>query len=117
MRHGIKVLVADDDHDVRVLVRAMLEAAGFDVVGEAADGREAVARTAELEPDVVLMDLMMPVMDGEVRFQDLRFDEGEAATFLEKSLGTSLRAATRTRLYDSTEGWPVGLRLAPMVCS
>ncbi len=60
----IRVLVADDDPVVRVAIRVMLETTGFDVVGEAADGRQAVDRTAELVPDVVLMDMMMPVMDG-----------------------------------------------------
>ncbi len=64
MSDRIRVLVADDDPVVRTAIRVMLEGAGFEVAGEAAGGRQAVERAAELAPDVILMDLMMPVMDG-----------------------------------------------------
>jgi len=57
------VLVVEDDAAVRTLVRAVLEWDGF-VVLEAADGAAGVAQAKALEPDVVLMDLRMPVMDG-----------------------------------------------------
>jgi PAS domain S-box-containing protein len=59
------VLLADDTAAVRLLIRRTLEACGtFDVVAEVGDGREAVARAAALQPDLVLLDLAMPVMDG-----------------------------------------------------
>jgi two-component system, NarL family, response regulator LiaR len=61
----IRVLIADDHAIVRKGICALLaEAGGFDVVGEAADGQEAVTRFEETHPDVILMDLLMPVMDG-----------------------------------------------------
>lgn len=61
----IKVLVADDQLIVREGLRAVLSAeADIQLVGEAADGQEAVALAAQLEPDVVLMDVRMPQMDG-----------------------------------------------------
>jgi DNA-binding NarL/FixJ family response regulator len=61
----IRVLLADDQVLVRTGLRTILEdAGGFDVVGEAGDGGEAVARSAELHPDVVLMDVRMPTLDG-----------------------------------------------------
>ncbi|MDT7539542.1 MAG: hypothetical protein QOI82_3127 [Actinomycetota bacterium] len=61
---GVRVLVVDDTEHVRRVVADMLVLDGFEVVGEAADGAQAVQLTAELEPHVVVMDLRMPTMDG-----------------------------------------------------
>jgi DNA-binding NarL/FixJ family response regulator len=58
------VLVADDQELVRAGFCVILEAAGFTVAGEAADGARAVELAASERPDVVLMDIRMPVMDG-----------------------------------------------------
>ena len=58
------MLVADDQELVRAGFCVILEAAGFAVAGEAADGAAAVALAASERPDVVLMDVRMPVMDG-----------------------------------------------------
>ena len=58
------MLVADDQELVRAGFCVILEAAGFTVAGEAADGAAAVALAASERPDVVLMDVRMPVMDG-----------------------------------------------------
>ena len=61
----IRVLLADDDALVRSGLRVLLGAEGdLDVVGEAATGREAIARARELHPDVVVMDVRMPLLDG-----------------------------------------------------
>ncbi|MFJ6531302.1 response regulator [Microbacterium sp. NPDC091662] len=60
----ISVLVVDDQPLVRQAVRDILTDGGLDVVGEAVDGRAAVTATAALVPDVVLMDIRMPGMDG-----------------------------------------------------
>lgn len=59
-----RVLVVDDQDMVRTGLRMILELAGLDVVGEAADGAAAVALVEELAPEVVLMDLRMPGTDG-----------------------------------------------------
>jgi DNA-binding response OmpR family regulator len=58
-----RVLVADDDRDVRALVRTLLERAGHEVV-EAADGKECLRRLYERRPQLVVLDVGMPVMDG-----------------------------------------------------
>ena len=59
-----RVLIADDQELVRTGFRMILAAGGIEVVGEAADGAQAVAAAARLRPDVVLMDIRMPDLDG-----------------------------------------------------
>jgi DNA-binding NarL/FixJ family response regulator len=62
---NIRLLIVDDQELVRTGFRLFLETQeGFEVVGEAGDGREAIERAKELRPDVVLMDVRMPGMDG-----------------------------------------------------
>jgi two-component system, response regulator PdtaR len=58
------VLLVDDESLIRMGMRAMLQDLGYRVVGEAADGEEAVEKVAALDPDVVIMDIKMPGMDG-----------------------------------------------------
>jgi len=69
----IRVLVVDDHAVVREGLRAFLELQdGIEVVGEAADGQEAVEQAASLRPDVILMDLVMPRLDGIAAMRALR---------------------------------------------
>lgn len=58
------LLIVDDHAGFRRLARSLLQAEGFDVVGEAGRGREALAAAARLRPDVVLLDIMLPDIDG-----------------------------------------------------
>jgi len=65
MERNIRIILADDHPVVRIGVRNMLsEAEGFDVVGEASDGDEAITQTLELSPDILLLDLQMPRLPG-----------------------------------------------------
>ena len=68
----VRLLLADDHRMVRQSMRRAMEDAGYVVVGEAADGQEAVRMAAELAPDVVLMDVSMPVLDGVEATRQLR---------------------------------------------
>ena len=61
---AIKVFIAEDHLMVRQGLRALLDREGFEVVGEASNGPEAVQAAAEAAPDVVVMDISMPVMNG-----------------------------------------------------
>jgi CheY-like chemotaxis protein len=60
----VRVLIVDDERDVRLLLRTQLETAGHEVTGEAADGAEAIEQCAATNPDVVILDLLMPRVNG-----------------------------------------------------
>jgi two-component system, response regulator PdtaR len=59
-----RVLIAEDEALIRLDLREMLQEEGFEVVGEAADGEQAVEMAVELDPDLVICDVKMPKMDG-----------------------------------------------------
>jgi two-component system, NarL family, response regulator LiaR len=72
MPDPIRILVVDDHAVVREGLRAFLALQdGFEIVGEAADGNDALQRAAELDPDVILMDLVMPGRDGVSAMREL----------------------------------------------
>ena len=58
------VLIVDDHEGFRIAARSLLEAEGFTIVGEAADGRDALVEVERLRPDVVLLDIQLPDIDG-----------------------------------------------------
>jgi CheY-like chemotaxis protein len=68
----IRVLLADDLPELRTLLRTTLQGRGFQLVGEAADGHEALRLAADTEPDVVVLDLGMPGSDGPAMVAELR---------------------------------------------
>jgi two-component system, response regulator PdtaR len=59
-----RVLIAEDEALIRLDLKEMLEEAGYEVVGEAADGQQAIELTEELRPDLVILDVKMPGLDG-----------------------------------------------------
>ena len=61
---GLRVLVVEDEALIRLDLKEMLEEEGFEVVAEVADGASAVRLTRELKPDLAILDIKMPVMDG-----------------------------------------------------
>jgi DNA-binding NarL/FixJ family response regulator len=64
IRNVATILIVDDDPRFRGIARRLLESEGFEVIGEAADGREALSVARELDPDVVLLDVHLPDIDG-----------------------------------------------------
>ncbi|RFU22634.1 ANTAR domain-containing response regulator [Geodermatophilus marinus] len=61
---SIRVLIAEDEALIRLDLKEMLEEEGYSVVAEVGDGQQAVDRAAELRPDLVILDIQMPVLDG-----------------------------------------------------
>ena len=110
MNAPIRVLVADDHLIIRQGLRLILETADdLELVGEASDGAEAVEKAAGLHPDVVLMDLRMPGMDGLSAIERLSSEQPQVAvviltTFNEDELMTrGLRAGAKGYLLKDTD--------------
>lgn len=78
MSENVRILISDDHPVVRMGLRGMLSGEpGFEVVGEAGNGKEAVALAGELRPDVILMDLRMPEMDGVTAIENIKTEYPE----------------------------------------
>lgn len=106
----IRILIADDHLIIRQGLRLILETEkDFKLVGEASDGAEAIRLSAELHPDVVLMDLRMPGMDGLTAIERLRVEQPDVAvviltTFNEDELMLrGLQAGARGYLLKDTD--------------
>ncbi len=91
------VLIADDHPLTRDALASLLEGNGFDVVGEAGNGREAIERARELQPELVLLDLSMPDLDGLAALPELKGAAPGSAVVVLTASGTedNLLAAIR----------------------
>jgi DNA-binding NarL/FixJ family response regulator len=92
------VLIVDDHDGFRASARALLEAEGFEVLGEAADGPSAIEQTRRLRPQVVLLDIQLPGLDGFAVADRLAQEPTAPEVVLVSSRG---RAAFRRRLADT----------------
>jgi DNA-binding NarL/FixJ family response regulator len=92
-----RILIVDDHPLTREALSSLLRAPGFDVAGEAADGKTAVAEAARLLPDLVLLDLSMPGMDGLAALPQLRAAAPDCEVVVLTASGTeeNLLAAIR----------------------
>ncbi len=84
---GINVLIVDDLKFIKLVLRELLEKAGFRVVGEASNGEEAVELYQEKRPDVVLMDITMPKMDGLAALKQILKLDPQAKLIMCSALG------------------------------
>ena len=98
---AFRVLIADDHAIVRQGFRALLEREGFEVVAEATDGQEAVLLAQELRPDIAVLDLTMPLMNGLEAGREIQHHHPETRTVLltmhteEHHIAAALRAGIR----------------------
>ena len=92
------VLIVDDHPGFRSAARALLEADGFDVVGEAADGESGLAAAERLRPELVLLDIQLPDLDGFAVAERLASSQSPPAVVLVSSRD---RSAYRRRLAGS----------------
>ncbi len=82
-----KVLIVDDAAFMRMSIRLILERNGFEVVAEAENGQEAVHKYKELKPDLVTMDITMPVMSGLEALKEIRSFDPRAKVLMVSAMG------------------------------
>jgi DNA-binding NarL/FixJ family response regulator len=86
---GTTVLIVDDHPTFRATARMLLEAEGYDVVGEAPDGESAITAAGRLEPDLVLLDVNLPDLDGFSVAERITSQAGAPAVVLVSSRDSS----------------------------
>lgn len=86
---GCTVLIVDDHAPFRSVARALLEAAGFEIVGEAADGASAIEAVAKLRPAIVLLDVQLPDLDGFTVADRIADDGASSRVILTSSRGVA----------------------------
>jgi len=82
-----KVLIVDDAAFMRMLLKDIITKAGYEVVGEAGNGAEAVQKYKELKPDVVTMDITMPQMDGIQAIKEIKKIDPDAKIIVCSAMG------------------------------
>ena len=82
-----KILICDDSKFLRQMMKQVLEDAGFEVVGEAETGVEAITKYQELKPDLVTMDVVMPEMSGADAVREIMQGDAEARIIMCSAMG------------------------------
>ena len=104
-----RILVIDDGDSVRDVIRIFLEHAGFEVCGEAGDGVQAIEQAKQLKPDLIVLDLAMPRMNGaeaaSILNQTMPNTPIVLLTLYQNVLGSALATAVGVRaIVDKTDG-------------
>jgi two-component system chemotaxis response regulator CheY len=84
---GAKILVVDDAAFMRMMLKDILTKNSYDVVGEAADGKQAIEKYNELKPDLVTMDITMPEMDGIEAVRNIKQINPDARVIMCSAMG------------------------------
>ena len=83
----MRVLIVDDAMFMRMMLKDILSKNGYEVVGEAANGKEAIDKYIELRPDLVLLDITMPEMDGIEALKKIKMIEPKAKIIMCSAMG------------------------------
>ena len=86
---GKGILIVDDAAFMRMIIKDILIKAGYEVAGEAADGKEAVRLFSSLKPELVLLDITMPEMDGIDALKKIMQEDKDAKVIMVSALGQS----------------------------
>jgi DNA-binding NarL/FixJ family response regulator len=93
-----RILIVDDHFAARTTIRSLLDWHSFEVCGDAKDGKEAIEKVIELKPDIVILDINMPVMDGFTAAREIRrISPATKIVFL--TIQDAPAVAERTRLW------------------
>ena len=84
---GKKILIVDDAAFMRMMIRDILSKNGYEVVGEAENGARAIERYKDLIPDLVIMDITMPEVDGIQAVKEIKKVNGEAKIIMCSAMG------------------------------
>ena len=84
---GKNIMICDDAAFMRMMIKDILSKNGYNVVGEAENGAVAVDKYSELKPDLVLMDIPMPEMDGIQALKKIREKDGNASVIMCSAMG------------------------------
>lgn len=86
-----KVLIVDDSLIIRINLKKIFQSNGFEIVGEAVNGTEAYEKYKEHKPDLVTMDITMPIMDGITALQYIRNYDQDAVVIMISALGQEVK--------------------------
>lgn len=104
-----RVLICDDAAFMRMMIKDVLTKNGFLVAGEAENGEVAVAKYRELKPDLVMMDITMPVMDGITALKEIRKIDANAKVIMCSAMGQ------QTMVVDSIQAGARDFIVKPFV--
>ncbi|MBR4966357.1 MAG: response regulator [Lachnospiraceae bacterium] len=93
-----KVLIVDDSRTSRKILKGILEGAGHEVVGEAVDGQDGVEKYKELSPEVVTLDITMPVLDGLGSLAEIKKADPNARVIMVTAAGQQIKMVEAIKL-------------------
>ena len=111
-----RILIVDDHHAARITLRELLDWHSFQVCGDAQNGKEAVEKVIELKPDIVLMDINMPVLNGLAAAQEIRrLAPSTKIVFLTVHDGPGFKDGTKPWAHGFVSKSDAGTELIPVL--